>query len=164
MLLDNFQRACQNTAGMNFNGALLNNINIVGNPTNAAYYSVSSYGWYCDVGFGDTAVAHDDYKLADSNAIGESAGALTYVTGQTLITYPSIRMCITTYKNNGSSDVVVKELGLVGKTSNSAANDKSRNHLIARKVLDTPITVPAGATMAFTYSIDMDFSESVSAV
>lgn len=163
MLLDNFQRACQNIAGMNFNGALANNISIALRVTDATHYTTTSYGWYCDVGFGDTAVAHDDYVLADSNAVGSSAGALTFMAGQTLNVYPNIRMCISTYKNNGSDDVVVKELGLVGKTSGNTANNKALNHLIARKVLDTPIVVPAGATMAFTYAIDMDFGENVSA-
>ena len=160
MLLDNFYRACQGTTGRNFTGSIQYSVNITSSPTTANYYTVTGTGWYCDVGFDDTPVTHDDYVLGDSNAVGASAGTLTYLSGVTLNTYPSLRTCISVFKNDGDTDVVVKELGMVDHQNNTNPNNSVMNYLIARKVLDTPITVPAGATMAFTYSIDMDFSES----
>ena len=163
MLLDNFQRACQGVAAMNMGGTLVNAVSITSYPTTAAYYSNSARGWYVDVGFSDTPVEHDDYNLSDGNINGASAGLLTYVTGAVTNVLPSIRTCVTTYRNDGNSDVVVKEVGIVGKIAGSTANAPNYNHLITRKVLDTPITVPAGATMSFTYSIDLDFSENASA-
>lgn len=162
MLLENFHKACQgNIAGVNFSG-LTNggNISIVSYPTTGGWYDNTSYGRYVDVGFGNTSVTKDDYKLANSNTIDNRT--LTWIASQLTNVTPSITTAITTYRNDTSTDVVVTELGIVIKNINGATRPNN-NYLLARKVLDTPITVPAGATMAFTYSIDMDFSESVSA-
>lgn len=170
MLLENFRRSCygggNNTAAMPYcvdiagNASNYSTLSIASNPGTAGYYSTSGYGWYVNVGYGDTAVDKDDYKLADDNIIDTQA--LTYIGGAVSLTTPSIRTVVTTYRNDSGATVVVKELGLVGKSFNSASAT-NRNVMIARKVLATPITVPNGVTMSFTYSIDLSFTENTSA-
>ena len=164
MLLENFRTACIGTSvqskGMDGNFSNYSQLAITSNPATASYYSQAGYGWYVNVGYGDTAVDKDDYKLDDDNII--DTNSLTFVTNAVNNTTPAIRCAITTYRNNTNADVVVKEVGLVGKCYNTA-NELRRNVLIARKVLATPITVPANGVMSFTYSIDMDYTENVSA-
>jgi len=164
MLLENFRTACIGTTvqskGMDGNFSNYSQLAITDTPAGAGYYTIAAKGWYVNIGYGDTAVDKGDYKLANDNII--DTNSLTYVTGSVVNTTPSLRCAITTYRNDTASAVVVKELGLVGKCY-SAANELRRNVLIARKVLETPITVPAGATMSFTYSIDLNFTENVSA-
>ena len=164
MLLENFRRCCCNISSMRptyLNGTATTETPITANAANGGNYWSTDRGWYTHVGFGDTAVTKNDYKLANDNIMDNNL--LTQISCSVTNVSPTIRTTITVYKNNGSDDVVVKEMGLVGKTASNAANAPQYNCMIARKVLDTPITVPAGATMAFTYAIDMDFGESVSA-
>ena len=170
MLLENFRRSCygggSTAATMPYcvdiagNSSNYSALSIVSNPSLAGYYSASGYGWYVNVGFGNTPVDKSDYKLADDNIMDTQL--LTYVTGAVSLASPTIRTVITTYRNDSGSAVVVKELGLVGKSYNTASQT-NRNVMIARKVLDNPITVPNGATMSFTYSIDLNFTENASA-
>lgn len=161
MLLENFHKACQgNISGVNFNGATNGSISITSYPTNGAWYENNVNGRYVDVGFGNTAVSKDDYKLANSNTIDNRM--LTWLASQAVNASPAISTVIATYRNDTATDITVTEIGLVLKNSTSVSNPVN-NFLIARKVLDTPIVVPSGVTMAFTYSIELDFSESVSA-
>lgn len=162
MLLENFHKACQgNIAGVGINGASSSNLNITSYPTNGSWYEAASYGRYVDVGFGETAVTKDDYKLDDSNVIDNRY--LTWLSTVTTNASPAISSVVTVYRNDGNSDIQVRELGLIMKNMN-AASRPANNILLARKVLDTPITVHVGETMAFTYSIELDFGENVNAV
>ena len=168
MLLENFRKCCYGGGNaslpycVDISGVASNysTLNITSNPGLAGYYSTAGYGWYVNVGFGDTAVDKDDYKLADDNIVDSQL--LTYISGAVSLSSPSIRTVVTTYRNDSGSSVTVKELGLVGKSYNTASA-ANRNVMIARKVLDTPITVPNGVTMSFTYSIDLSFTENASA-
>lgn len=159
MLTENFRLSCNSQYCTGFDGTSSGAFSITANYGTAGWYGTTSYGWYCDVGFDDTAETSNDYKLGDSNAFETTK--LTYMTGSVLINAPAIRTVITVYKNETENDVIVKELGLIGKARNYSTSP-AINVLVARKVLDIPITVPAGATMAFTYEIDIDFSESLS--
>ena len=159
MLTQNFRILCQNEGLKAFNALNPNRYSISTYPTYATHYTLNGQGWYCDVGFDDTAESYEDYKLGDSNAY--DTPTLTFVSGTTINTAPAIRVTITVYKNNTENAVVVKELGMVVKTTNTASNPAC-NALFARTVLEHPITVPAGAAMAFTYEINMDLSESTS--
>lgn len=158
MLTKNFRLLCNNGASKAFDGSSTN-YTISNYPTAAAYYTSNGQGWYCDVGFDDTPESVNDYKLGDSNSY--DTPTLTFVSGTTLNAEPAIRTTITIYKNETANDVVVKELGMIVKTANNVSTP-SKNVLFARKVLSSPITVPAGATMAFTFELDQDLSESVS--
>lgn len=132
----------------------LNNIgnNIAGGALNAnAYYSNSNTGMYVDIGFGNTAPASNDYKLADSNAC--DTPTLTFVSSAVARTYPDIRNVTTVYRNDTGSDVIVNEIGLV--TKGSSSNNDAYNGLLSRTVLDTPITVAAGETKAFTIALEV---------
>lgn len=171
MLLENFKRSCYgggNAATGNTpwcvdiagNQSNYSTLNFTSNPTTANYYSTSGYGWYVNVGFGDTAEDKDDYKLAVDNIV-DSNLALTFVSSSINYKSNAFRSVVTNYVNNSGSDLTVKEIGLIGK-SYTTANETRRNVMIARKVLDTPVVVPAGASVSLTYSLELDWSESVS--
>ena len=157
MILENFIAWTSNSIGpVAFSGVsvALNNIgsNVVGGSLNAnAYYSNSNTGMYVDIGFGNTAPASNDYKLADSNAC--DTPTLTFVSSAVARGYPDIRNVTTVYRNDTGSDVVVKEIGLA--TKGSSTNNDAYNGLLSRTVLDTPITVAAGETKAFTIALEV---------
>lgn len=118
-----------------------------------SYYNQSvgnNGGIYVDVGFGDTAPALTDYKLADSNAV--DTPTLTHVSGSFLNDFPYIRSAISIYRNDTSSDVTVKEIGLCSKTQ--TASNPARTALLARTVLPEPVVIAPGETYSFTYSVE----------
>ena len=101
------------------------------------------------VGNGDTAVSYDDYVLDNQLAI-------TATLAVTLPTYDSttgkwVYVNTISITNNTVDAVAVSEYGIV---LDDVRNIKS--YLIYREVLDTPITLAAGAnaTIEFIYSYD----------
>lgn len=115
----------------------------------SSYYNTSNPWAGIDVGFGDTPVSAEDYTLADSNftnrqlevvACGRNTGAL----GDIMNLYVNFR-------NSGNSNVVVKEIGVVGNATSSSTG--ARSGLFWRKVLDTPVTIGPGEVYAFNYRV-----------
>lgn len=155
MLTRNFSMACNTQGWYSFDGTLSTGGYaqiITANPVVAnVYYNNGASGYYVDVGFDDTAPTVNDYKLGDSNAI--DTDKLTWVSSASVNTVPYIRMVSSTYRNDGSDAVVVKEIGIVSKTS--AANMKSRNGLLTHSVLSTPVTIAPGETYTFTISLEI---------
>lgn len=157
MILENFIAWISNSiTPIAFSGVAvsLNNIgsNIAGGSLNAgAYYSNSNNGMYVDVGFGNTAPASNNYKLEDSNAC--DTPTLTFISSAVARSYPDMRNVTTVYRNDAGSDVVVKEIGLV--TKGNGTNNDAYNGLLSRTVLDTPVTVSAGETKAFTIALEV---------
>lgn len=109
------------------------------------------------VGSGNTPFSVSQYSLAAEIAHGTSVGQLTR--GATTFIPPSIAtdgksvsMSIERAFANGSgSDVVVKEVALKGYPYYTQYYDSSAvgdTHYFSRDVLDTPITVPPGQTLA----------------
>jgi len=98
------------------------------------------------VGSGSTAVAVDDYYLEnDVTSSLESLGSILSCASD--FTDPIyILNLTTTYVNNGTDDVTVREVAFQLKRDGTYA-------VIARKVLPTPITIAAGETYAFNYTI-----------
>lgn len=113
------------------------------------------YGGACVVvGFGDTAEAPDDYGLADGNynnarlAVA-NYGKNTFVPGDIISIYAG-------YTNNTGSNVIVKELGIIGNpTGNSQASGGNNVCLLFRKVLETPVTIAPGETYIFSYRVKL---------
>lgn len=108
------------------------------------------------VGSGDTPFSVSQYSLPTEIAHGTSVGQLTR--GATTFIPPSIAtdgksvsMSIErAFVNDSGSDVVVKEVALKGYVyflgySGTHVGD---THYFSRDVLDTPITVPPGQTLA----------------
>ena len=156
MLLKNFSGYCRaNATGCKaFDGsAAVLSTTGVGVLTNfaASYYSVNVAGQYVDVEFSDTAVQNTDYKLGDSNAI--DTPTLTYVSCMILNDMPYIRSAITVFRNDTSSAVTVKEVGLV--TKSNAVSNPAKNMLLSRVVLPTPVVIQPGDTYAFTFTIEI---------
>ena len=128
--------------------------------TDVDVYGVASltYGrptvWF---GSGTTPVSPDDYTLASD------LGGLFHPTVDNF-TYDAANRTITVSASalNGSGgDVTVAEVGLILNTNVIVGADGTKaNHffLIARDVLDTPITVPDGSTVTATYTITVQVS------
>jgi hypothetical protein len=109
------------------------------------------------VGSGDTPFSVSQYSLAAEIAHGTSVGQLTR--GATTFVPPSVTtdgksvsMSIErAFVNDSGSDVVVKEVALKGYpyyTNQVDSNAVGDTHYFSRDVLDTPITVPPGQTLA----------------
>ena len=156
------------------------------NSTNAyTNYTQTTSSFYVqtllDVGFDDTPVTEEDYKLSDGNMTvlnGYSGGSsweyrqpLTgkeYLTviGQSNNTRANDETINKTviYKNNTDHDAVVKEIGLyefiqdMPYSNSSYWTNANNNTLILafRKVLENPITFHPGDVYAITYRIAVD--------
>jgi len=106
-------------------------------------------------GTGTTAFDITDCKLASKIAHGDGDNLLHYydtsvgdidtsISGK--VRLPIQRSAV----NNGSVDISVSEVGLVVSITIGGTD---YYFLIARDVLDSPISVPAGATLKWTYYI-----------
>ena len=116
-----------------------------------SHYSGSSSGaFYVMIGAGDTAPTRDDFDMADTSIVA-SDKMVSLVQTATYTKAGGIT-ATTQWKNNSSSPITIKELALTFKF-NSAAYQKSANVIVARQVLDTPVTVQPGETYAFSYNI-----------
>ena len=157
MILENFIAwTASNLAPICFAGTAVSINNIGGNSAGSAlnanaHYSNTNQGVFVDIGFGDTVPASSDYKLEDSNAC--DTPTLTFISTAVSRGYPDIRNVTSVYRNDTGSAVIVKEVGVVG--TGSQANNNQYNGLLSRTVLDNPITVNAGETMAFTVAIEV---------
>lgn len=131
------------------NGAI--SLTYMGGTNNASHYcGNSSSTFHVMIGGGDTAPTKNDYDMADTSII--ASDKMVSMTQVASATRESGTTVTTQWKNNSSSAIVIKELGLAFKRS-STAYSKAANILFARKVLDTPVTVQPGETYAFSYNI-----------
>jgi hypothetical protein len=154
MLLSNFSAACRDTGGIKADGKA-GHYTLANYPAQGSYYTYTSGGWYVDVGFGDTAVDVDDYKLDDSNSM-DNNNLLTFVTTVLYTGSPYVKWVSSYYKNETNSAVTVKEIGMFVKQNGvSTGSGKQYNFMIARKILDTPITLQPGEVKSFSYGIDI---------
>lgn len=111
--------------------------------------SNTSGGSYAGVilGDGDTAVASSDHSL--------SGNIITAFTATTAVSsaYADGKLIFTgTYNitNTGADSIIVKEIGLSKK--NYATSSRT---LLARSVLETPVTIAPGDTGVVTYKIEI---------
>lgn len=110
------------------------------------------------IGSGDAAASEDDYALESLIASGLTASnpARQYsydsTNNLTLCTY------VITLTNNGSSDVIVKEIGKVIETYGASAigapvsTSPKAYAMIDRTVLDSPVTVEANGSAVIHYT------------
>jgi hypothetical protein len=111
------------------------------------------------VGTGTGAVSRDDYQLGYKILNGTGSGQLSYgamTIEDTDGTPPDTTFrLIRTFTNNTSSSITVYEIGLVIANSlipvTSTISPTTYYFLIARDLLTTPQTVPAGATLTVRY-------------
>ena len=120
--------------------------------TNANYVnSATSPGLKLDVGFSDAELTKSAVVLADGNYSNSKLANVSVSnvtkTGDDIISMAGI------FRNNGSENVVVKEIGLYAIVCPSSYPTVSMNGLIARTVLSTPVTIAPGEQYSFTYRI-----------
>ena len=101
------------------------------------------------MGLGDTPETEGDYALADSVHTNYK---LSFVGGGRNATgVGDLCSVYSSFRNNGSEPVVVKEVGLMGNPTTDSSQYKTA--LFFRKVLDTPITIQPGETYMFLYNV-----------
>ena len=155
MLLQNYQKLFSSMNNYsNTYPTLMNNTTANMNftfTTNYVYYTNTgnTNGWWIDIGFGDTAVDPDDYKLEDSNAL--DTVILDFVSGTNDRPNGKLISLTGTFQNNTANDVTVKEVGLCMRSG-----VQTRNVLVAREVLDTPIVMHPDEIRSFTFALDFD--------
>jgi hypothetical protein len=111
------------------------------------------------VGTGTGAVTRDDYQLVYKILNGTGSGQLSYgamTVEDTDGTPPdTVFRLIRTFTNNTSSSITVYEIGLVIANVyvpwGSSFSPTTSYFLIARDLLSTPQTIPAGATLTVRY-------------
>ena len=113
------------------------------NPNNV--YTIWN-GFTLFVGTGDTTETAEDYKLASAVELAVTAASCLHAdNGKTFVTR--------TFQNNTENAVTIKEVGLY--VFRCTGNVDNRVVMIARKVLEIPITLEVGDVYTFTYSIDL---------
>ena len=123
----------------------------VGDPCSARYWTGNGYSngihWAIFVGKGDTEPTFTDYALVSK------ATELTWLSGgMTVDSNNTLWSLTSTFKNNTESPVVIKEVAM-GWYHNSTSD--GYGILIARSLLETPVTIAPGETYAFTYNIEV---------
>lgn len=104
-----------------------------------------------EVGFGDTAESASDYNLADPNFDNPQLSVSAY--GKNAIALGDILNVYGNFRNNGGTNVVVKEIGIFANPAGITSSSGSYTILTFRKVLDTPITIAPGETYSFSYNV-----------
>ena len=135
--------------GSNFNGYA--SFNIVGyDASNCHYGSTNGYNaGHVIVGGGDTPVTKEDYDMADTSILGNDK--LRSIKQTATYNGSNGAVLTTSWRNDSASPITVKEIGAAYKV-NAMAYDKAYNILLARKVLDSPVTIQPGETYVFSYN------------
>lgn len=156
MLLANYRRLFKyidsygqayfiSTDGSQVNPGSVNSIlfAICGNMGQMNYNPTNSNNQILDVGFSDTAESVNDYQWT-GNVYNSS---LSLVSAQKLSKGNNeILNLIAVFRNNGASNVIVKEVAYLVNTSSGV-----KTGLFARKVLETPVTIAPGESYSFNY-------------
>lgn len=123
------------------------NLKLVPPPTSPSNYMYFSF---MSLGSGDTPATFEDANLA------EPISDFTQVSGQMVLSQGG-KQCFTytcTVRNDTASAITVKEIGVGGYHWGTGSSNTS-GIMIARSVLDTPVTIQPGETYAFTYTIEV---------
>jgi hypothetical protein len=102
---------------------------------------------YMKVGTGTTAPTENDYELNNINTDVSCDSVVAGSSANYTKTYTAI------FSNPTTSDITVTEVGLYGKVCYDSRSSYYMIVLLARTVLDTPITIPAGESKAITYEL-----------
>lgn len=124
-----------------------------GSPYNYNYINGSSMStgihWALPIGTGDTEPTFEDYCLANKT----SPTDMTWITSSTSRASGSMVWLVSsTYRNDSAAPITIKEIGLTLYLNNAGNN---KGVLIARSILETPVTIGVGESYTFTYSIEL---------
>ena len=114
------------------------------------YGGSSSGGYHVIAGAGDTAVTEEDYDMADVSILANDK--LRPIQQTATYIHANGAVITTSYRNDSAAPITVKEIGLAYKNSNQTYS-KAANILVARKILDSPVTIQPGETYVFTYNL-----------
>lgn len=105
-------------------------------------------------GNGDTPPTMEDYKLS-----GDIISDFTYSAAISKDSTDNGVSITATYTitNTSSSEIVIKEIGVVGKLVSSNYSGPQYIGLLDRTVLDTPVTIPAGGVGQVVYTITFNY-------
>lgn len=107
------------------------------------------------VGTGATAATDDDYKLQSQITSGVS-GSVVMANSLDGAGNPQLA-CTLTLTNTGSSAITISEIGysqnLNATTTQGGTSSSARTCLLDRTVLDTPVTIAAGAYAVIKYTL-----------
>jgi len=109
------------------------------------------------VGSGSAPVSPYDYNLASKIPHGTGTGQLDYDTHSTISSYGGSSSYVEisrTFVNKSGSDVVVREVGLVGCSFHSY-QDIYYKFMVARDVLPNPVTVKPLASLIVRYRLSL---------
>lgn len=154
MLLKNFQAGFTSTIYAktmdNLNNVTFYPGNMAYNQNNIHYGGSYSGGPHVVIGAGDTPPTKEDYDLADSSIM--ASDKMRSLTQTASWTKEDGTVVTVQWQNNSDSAITVREVGFAMKSANTAYS-KSANYLLARKVLDTPVTIQPNEVYAFSYGI-----------
>lgn len=116
--------------------------------TPAIVYQNENYVLFCELGTDDTPATIDDYQWAHGvSGLTVTARGNSCYAGDLSWSDCTVLSASITVKNNTSSAIVVKELGLFTQNQYYTAQPV---FLIAREVFDEPISIAAGESMQFS--------------
>lgn len=105
-------------------------------------------------GNGDTPPTLEDYKLSGDIVSGFTCSAAISKASTDNGISITARYTIT---NTSSSEIVIKEIGVVSKIMSSNYSGLKYIGLLDRTVLDTPVTIPAGGVGQVEYTITFNY-------
>jgi hypothetical protein len=114
-----------------------------------------SYG--IQVGSGSDPVSYNDYKLASKISHGTSTGQLDYETQSVVSSYSDTSSYIEisrSFINKTSSDVIVREVGLVARSWDTGRGVDTK-FLVVRDVLPAPVKVKPLGSLTVRYRVSL---------
>lgn len=105
------------------------------------------------LGANTTTPTYQDYTFNRITTLNQTNNVVNKQGWADSQTYEGILQVITTYQNTGSNNVTVSELGIITAYNTSAWDNPAQAALVAREVLDSPVTIAPGETYAFSMTI-----------
>lgn len=118
-------------------------------PGYDSYLNIGSSVSFLDIGFSDDPESVTNYKLGDGNYANPRLTVVNY--NKNTPTLGEIFNQFINVRNDGNTNVVVKEIGILGNPTGSSSSAGNNTCLIVRKVLETPVTIAPGETYSFNY-------------
>lgn len=158
MLLNNYKQLVRMTGSQSASYTTLSGSSTGINSNDYAHGIFCATGWNyvlggrgnvaLDVGFDDTPETAADYawngNLKNPQLSYLSGGVLNKSLGDIISLYAI-------FKNNSGSNVVVREIGMLGNCGGGTT--ESYFGLWIRKVLETPVTIAPGESYSFQYTL-----------
>ncbi len=105
------------------------------------------------VGYGTTAPTSSDYSMEDLDTDLTQISIIK--TPNASISYSDDFVCsyTATYKNNTENNIVITEIGFGFYNTYGGYSSDDRNVLLAREVLETPVTIEPNKSYSFSITI-----------